>query len=244
MNKQQFKAKVFSSIVKFYKFNNLLGKGDFVLVGVSAGADSVCLLHFLSVIAKKDNFEIAVVHVNHGIRKAAVKDKQLVQKLCKQLGLKFYTKKVDAKKYAKTKGLSLEHSARNLRYDVFLQFAKKHKANKIALAHHLDDHIETIFLNILRGTKAKGFLGIPVKRKLTSKIEIVRPFLAIGKKEVLDYAKHNDLKFLDDETNADDKFRRNWLRNTVIPMLEKKQPQIKKHLQLMSSDLQKFIKIK
>ena len=68
--------------------------------------------------------------------------------------------------------------------------------------------------------------------------------LAIGKKEVLDYAKHNDLKFLDDETNADDKFRRNWLRNTVIPMLEKKQPQIKKHLQLMSSDLQKFIKIK
>ncbi len=106
----------------------------------------------------------------------------------------------------------------------------------------MDDHIETIFLNILRGTKAKGFLGIPVKRKLMNKIEIVRPFLSIDKKDVLNYAKYNDLEFLDDETNFDDKFTRNWLRNTVIPMLEKKQPQIKKHLQLMSKDLQKYIK--
>lgn len=242
MNKQQFKAKAFSSMVKFYKFNNLIRKGDFVLVGVSAGADSMCLLHFLSVMSNKDKFDIAVVHVNHGIRKSAVKDTKLVRETCKKLGLKFYTKKVDVKKYAKTHDLSIEHSARNLRYKVFLEFAKKYKANKIALAHHLDDHIETILLNILRGTKAKGFLGIPVKRKLSGRVEIVRPFLAIDKKDVLNYAKYNDLKFLDDETNFDEKFTRNWLRNKVIPMLEKKQPQIKKHLQLMSKDLQKYIK--
>jgi len=242
MTKREFKSKVFSRIMRFYKLNGLFSKGDFVIVGISGGADSVCLLHFLDIIREKEQINLIACHINHGLRKESQAEEKFVKDFCKKYEIKCYTKKVNVKTFAKKNNLSVEHAARNLRYKTFEQIAKKHKANKIALAHHLDDNIETVFLNILRGTKANGLTGIPVKRKLSGKIEIIRPFLGIGKKDILAYAKHNDLKFVEDKTNQDTKFTRNWVRLKLIPMLEKKQPKIKQHIQIMCEDLLKNLK--
>ena len=109
------------------------------------------------------------------------------------------------------------------------------------MAHHLDDNAETFLLNVLRGTKAKGLLGIPVKRAL-GKLEIIRPFMCITRAEVNAYVKEHKLSFINDETNFEQVYTRNWVRGTLLPLLEEKQPQIRRHINDIAQDLYKYIK--
>ncbi|WP_428897250.1 tRNA(Ile)-lysidine synthase [Parelusimicrobium proximum] len=240
MKEKEFYAKVWGKIIRESKA--MFSKGDHILLGLSGGADSVCLLHFLLFLAPKYKLKITALHLNHKLRAAAPRDEKFVKDLCKRAGVKCIVKKADVAKLAKRENLSIEHAARKARYKAFEEAAKKIKAGKVALAHHLDDDAETILLNILRGTKAKGLLGIPERRPLTKRIEIIRPFITISRQQVLAYAKINKLTFVNDETNFDDKYTRNWVRSKLIPMLEKKQPKIKEHLFLMSKDLAHYIK--
>jgi len=227
MKKQQFKSGVWAKLLKTSK--DFFKPGDIVLAAVSGGADSVCLLHFLNFLSGRDRFKLYACHVGHGLRKTASRDEKFTKDLCKKYGVKCFTVKADVRKLAKEKSLSTEHAARKARYDAFEKTGKKIKADYVALAHHADDNAETVLLNLLRS--ASGVLrGIPRRRALNKNIEIIRPFLEITKKDIMNYAKFNNLDFVEDETNKDNDYTRNWIRNELLPLLATKQPRIREHL--------------
>ena len=229
MPKKNFNASVLPKMRAFTA--KLISHKDVVLVGLSGGADSVCLLHFLQYLAKEKHFALAAVHVNHGLRGVqANDDEKFCKTLCKQWDITLFVKKVDAKAAAQKYDLSPEHGARKARYQAYAQVAKKWGATKLALGHHLDDQAETFLLNLLRGTKPQGLAGIPLRRPLNAGVEIVRPLLCVTRAQVEEYLKQNKLTYVTDQTNFDDKYRRNWVRNTLLPLLETKQPQIRQHL--------------
>ena len=219
-------------------FDPLFARGETVLVGFSGGPDSVCLVHFLRHLAGKKHFELIAVHVHHGLRgKAADADAAFCRKLCKAWDIPFVLKKKAVRTLAKKLDLSVEHAARKSRYAAFAEVARKTGATKLALGHHMDDQAETVLLNLLRGTWPEGLCGIPLRRALNKQVEIVRPLLCITRAEVEEYLKENKLPFVTDQTNADDTYRRNWVRHELLPLLEKKQPQIRQHLVLMAARL-------
>ena len=111
----------------------------------------------------------------------------------------------------------------------------------MALGHQLDDQAETVLLNLLRGTKAKGLAGIPVRRPLAKDLEIVRPLLCITRAETEAYLQNNGLGHITDQTNFDDQYTRNWIRSALLPLLETKQPQIKNHLALIAQDMENLL---
>lgn len=237
MNKQKsFNASVLPLMRNFTA--KLISRQDSVLVGLSGGADSVCLLHFLQYLSKEKHFALAAVHVNHGLRgPAADRDERFCKQLCQTLDIDLFIKKVDARKIAQKYDLSPEHGARKARYRAYMQIAKKWGATKLALGHHLDDQAETVLLNLLRGTQAKGLGGIPLRRPLCIGVEIVRPLLCITRAQVETYLTQNKLTYVTDQTNFEDKYRRNWVRHTLLPLLEEKQPQIKQHLAMFATQI-------
>ena len=236
MTTKSFNASVLPRMRAFT--DRLLTRKDNVLVGFSGGADSACLLHFLNYLAKTKHFRLAAVHVNHGLRgRAALADQRFCENFCKQHDIDFFTEKVDVKKWIQKQDLSPEHAARKARYQAFVKVARKWGATKLALGHHLDDQVETILLNLLRGTKAKGLCGIPTRRPLCEGVEIIRQLLCISRQETEKYLANNNLQFRTDQTNFEDVFTRNWVRNTLLPLLETKQPQIRAHLALLAADL-------
>lgn len=240
MTKKSFNASVLPRMRAFSA--KLIGRKDAVLVGLSGGADSVCLLHFLRYLSSEKHFALGAVHVNHGLRgKEALADQRFCEKICKAWDIPLVIQKTNAKKVAEKFNLSPEHGARKARYDAFLQAAKKWGATKLALAHHLDDQAETVLLNMLRGTKVKGLAGIPLRRPLGNSVEIIRPLLCVTRTEVETYLQNNHLTHITDKTNFDEAFTRNWIRNTLLPLLETKQPQIKKHLAQMAAEIEALL---
>ena len=236
MTKTRFCASVLPRMRAFA--SQLITRKDAILVGLSGGADSVCLLHFLHYLSKEKHFRLAALHVNHGLRgKAATADQRFCKEFCRQWNIEFFARKANVKTVARTFKLSPEHAARKARYTVFTQVARQWGATKLALGHHLDDQAETVLLNLLRGTKAKGLAGIPLRRPLTPSVQIIRPLLCVTRAEVEEYLVHNGLTHITDETNWDDAFTRNWIRTVLLPLLETKQPQIKKHLAQMAQEM-------
>lgn len=243
MQSTSFQAKIWQKLIKFDKENNFFKTKQTVLIALSGGADSVALLHFACALGKKKQFKVCACHVNHNLRPTAKRDENLVIKLCKELGVPLIVKKVAVKSLAKKEKLSLEHAARKLRYKALQETAKEFKAKVIAFAHHADDNIETFFLNILRGTQLKGLGGIPAARPFGD-IKIIRPFLCLSKQEILDYCAYHNLPFENDETNFDDIYTRNFIRLKLLPMLEEKQPQIRKHILEICKQVQKLFEEK
>ncbi|MBR5151213.1 MAG: tRNA lysidine(34) synthetase TilS [Elusimicrobiaceae bacterium] len=239
MAKKNFNASVLPKMRAFA--STLITRKDCVLVGLSGGADSVCLLHFLQYLAKEKHFALAAVHVNHGLRgRAAAADEKFCRHLCHTLDIALFVKKVDAKQTAQRYNLSPEHGARKARYAAYKQIAKKWGATKLALGHHADDLAETFLLNLLRGTQVQGLAGIPLRRPLCPGVEIVRPLLCITREQVEQYLAQNKLSFVTDQTNFDDAYRRNWVRNTLLPLLETKQPQIRQHVACFAAEISKL----
>lgn len=198
--------------------NSLFGKKDFLLLAISGGVDSVVLADLLY----QCKFPFAMAHCNFALRgKEADKDEQFILELSQKYSVPFYSIKFDTNKYAKRHGLSIQIAARQLRYNWFRELMKIHKFSYLLTAHHLDDVIETIFLNQLRGTGINGLTGIPLKSH-----SIVRPLLPFTKQEILQYAKDNHLSYREDCSNQEDKYQRNYLRHYIIPEFQKLQPQL------------------
>ena len=203
--------------INFIRFKNLIKPGDKILVALSGGADSVFLLHFLNNFQKLFKISIAAAHINHSLRgKEANADQIFSQQLCDSLGIPFFTSRVYVKSFAKRNGLSIEEAARNLRYSSLNKIAKKIKADKIATAHNVDDNAETVLFNLSRGTGISGMAGIPYQRQ-----NIIRPIITLGKFEIVEYLTKKDIPFQTDSTNSDDSFKRNFLRNQIIPSIRK-----------------------
>ena len=196
--------------------HHMLEKGDKVIVGVSGGADSVCLLFVLLDLRDELELEIQAVHVHHGIRGvAADADEQYVRKLCQENGVDLKVFHENVKDYAKKYGLTEEEAGRNVRRKVFQDVCREEGGNKIALAHHQNDNVETFVWNLSRGTGVRGAGGIrPVYGKW------IRPLLRCSRKEIESYLEKRGISYCTDETNLEDDYTRNRLRNHVIPYLE------------------------
>lgn len=208
----------------------LISPGDKIVVGVSGGADSIALLQVLHYFSKPKNYSLVVAHINHMTRgESSYGDAEFVKAAAEQLGLSFYLKEIDVGKERFQLKQSFQEAARIIRYQFFEEILKVVGGNKIALGHSADDQVETILMNIVRGSGLKGLAGIPQIRG-----KIIRPFLEIYRKDLEDYLKEHRVPFRNDLSNNDKKYLRNRVRHELIPQLESYNPGIKKNLQEMS----------
>ncbi len=207
-------------ILEFVKKNKLFKAGDVVGVGVSGGIDSMCLLHFLNSQKEALDIDVVAIHINHGIREESDDEARFVVQKCKEMGVRVYKFTIDAPKLAKERKVSLETAARDGRYGVFEALAKKDIVDKIALAHHQSDQAETILMHIFRGCGVSGAKGMePIRDKL-----YIRPMLPVSKEKIADYANMNNIEYVEDESNKDTSYTRNYVRNVIMKDILKKWP--------------------
>ena len=197
----------------------MIEAGSLVAVGVSGGADSVCLLHILQRLSDKIPFKILAVHVDHGVRAESAEDAAYVERLCQELGIPFYLQKVDMNGCAAEQGLSLEEAGRQLRYAAFEEVLRQQKSTevcKIAVAHNANDRAETMLFHLFRGSGMKGLSSIQPVRGL-----VIRPLLCLERAEIERYLAEQNLTFCQDSTNEEDKYTRNKIRHHILPYAEK-----------------------
>lgn len=213
-------------------FSMLPEKGGSVVVGVSGGADSMALLFYLWKTAREGGFSLCAAHLNHGLRgEEAERDERFVRDFCAEQGIECAVRRADVRKEAEKRGESEETCGRNLRYDFFSELAAARGA-RIATAHTLSDNVETVLLNLTRGTGLSGLCGIPPIRG-----EIVRPLLFLTRSETETYCRENGIPFVTDSTNFSPVYARNRVRLEVIPVLKSINPSLEKAVLRMTRTL-------
>ena len=212
-------------VIDFIIDNDLIAKGDRVGVAVSGGSDSMALLTFLESISNQAGFSIVALHINHGIRKGARKDAGFVAKYCKENNIEHISTVVDVPAHAKRHKIGIEQAARELRYEALSEIATRKKLNKIALAHHQADQAETILMHIFRGSGAAGAKGMEPKRGI-----YIRPFLETPKTDIVAYNYRLQIPYIEDETNQDENYARNFIRHQVMPMIQREWRGVEKNI--------------
>ena len=207
---------MYKKILDFIRRNRLFATGDRVIVALSGGADSVCLLVVLNELKHELGITLKAVHVHHGLRgEEADRDSLYAQELSQSLGLPFSCVRVDAALYARKNGMSVEEAGRHLRYEIFERERLSFQGTKIAVAHHGDDQAETILYNLFRGTGLKGLGGMRPQRG-----NIVRPLLAVSREEILAYLEEKRISYCEDSTNASTDYIRNRIRVLLLPAIK------------------------
>ena len=201
-------------VLETIKKYELIESGDRIVLGVSGGPDSICMLKILNELKSKLKFEIFVAHVNHGIRENAKIDEEYVLDFCNKIGIECFVLKTNIKEIAQKNKMGLEEAGRKVRYDFFNEIMIKTKSNKIAIAHNSNDNVETIILNILRGAGPSGLKGILPKNGI-----YIRPLIEAKREEIEEYTK--SLNPRHDESNDENEFSRNKVRNIVLPYIKK-----------------------
>ena len=184
-----------------------------IYIAFSGGIDSSVLVDILGKNASKLNLNITVIHVNHNISSNSLTWMKHCKEFCSKLGLNFISEEVNII----SSGGGIESAARKARYKIFNKYLNNEE--QILTAHHMNDVTETIFLRLLRGTGIDGLSGLEKSRKLGKGL-LIRPFLEVSKKEIEEYAKENDINYIFDETNKDNEYDRNFLRNEIFPKLD------------------------
>ncbi|MGL4741895.1 MAG: tRNA lysidine(34) synthetase TilS [Sarcina sp.] len=204
-------------VLKYISENSMIKEGDRVLVALSGGPDSVCLLHLLSVLRKDLGIKIFAAHVNHLIRgEEAFNDEEYARSLCESLDIKFFAKRVKVEQVAKEKGISTEMAGRDERYNFFDEIRKRENIDKIAIAHNANDQAETLIMRIMRGTGLEGLVGIkPIRGGI-----FIRPILSLTRDEIESYCDINNLQPKIDKTNLEDIYSRNKVRINMIPYIK------------------------
>lgn len=214
--KRNVESQLLRKVTRTIEENAMVLAGDTILTAVSGGPDSVALAHILATLAPVFSFQLAIAHLNHGLRsRESERDAEFVAALARKLNLQFYQDKKDVRQYQKRHKLSPEEAARQVRYAFFNQVAEAHGYDKIALGHQLDDNAELVMLFFLRGSGTLGLSGIPPIRGG----KIIRPLINIKRSEIVDYLSERDLEYVSDTTNADLSYLRNKLRHELIPQL-------------------------
>ncbi len=209
------KENVLNTIKKY----NLIEQNDKIVCAVSGGPDSICMLDILRRIKEENqiNFDIIVCHINHLIREEATADEQYVENYCRKYDIPFFAKRVDVKKVAKNDKQGTEEAGRKVRYDFFQEVFEKENATKIAIAHNKNDKIETIIMNVFRGSGISGLRGIePIRDN-----KFIRPLIETERINIEEYCKENNLNPRIDKTNFINDVTRNKIRNIVIPYIQK-----------------------
>ena len=198
---------------------DLIQDGDKIVLGVSGGPDSMCMLDMMRELKeeKNINFEIYVAHINHMIREEAIDDEKYVQNYCLKHNIEFFVKRADVQKIANDKKIGTEEAGRKVRYDFFEEVLQKTGSNKIAIAHNKNDKIETIIMHLLRGSGLSGLKGIePIRDN-----KYIRPLIECERQEIEQYCEDRKLQPRIDKTNFENEYTRNKIRNIVIPYIKK-----------------------
>ncbi len=200
-------------VLEYIKLNNMIPRGSSVVVGLSGGPDSVCLLFLLLEYSRILNFSLKAIHVEHGIRgEEAYADQRFCEELCKRTGTELEVIHADIPRIAAERGLSLEEAGRLVRYEAF----EGSGADRIAVAHHASDQAETVLFNMFRGSAVAGLGGMkPVRGR------IIRPLLCVSRSEIIEFLQKNSIEYCIDRTNYDNDIARNSIRNELIPLAEK-----------------------
>lgn len=202
--------------------HSMLSGGETILVGLSGGPDSVCLLLALDNLKSELNLKLHAIYVDHGLRPDETpKEIAFCRNLCEGLSIPFVTKSIDVKTYAKEHGSNKQEAARELRYRVFDEVLNETTADRIALGHTADDQIETFFMRFLRGSGPAGLSGIPPVRGI-----IIRPLIEIERREVEEYLDEQKQAYVVDSSNLKQDYFRNRLRSSFIPEMKRINPGI------------------
>jgi len=186
-----------------------------IFIAYSGGSDSTALIHLLSSIKVDKNTKVKAIHINHNLSKNSLLWERHCREQCSKLGIDLIVESVEIN----SDGGGLEAASRKARYKIFERLLDKD--DQILLGHHSNDVTETLFMRLLRGTGPDGMEGPKLKRSLGQGV-LVRPFLGVSKKEILDYLKKHNIDYIQDDSNLSNDFDRNYLRNEIFPMLEKK----------------------
>ncbi len=220
-----------AKVAKTIEENRMLERGEGVVVGVSGGPDSVALLHLLSRLREKWSLKLMVAHCNHGLRgEESERDEEFVRKISELWGIPFEAKRFDCGNLKKRWRLSTQEAARRVRYGFFDQISERYRFQKIALAHHKDDQVESVLIALIRGSGSRGLRGIPYKRNKG----IIRPLMEVRKEEILEYLTDNGLDYVEDRTNQELSYLRNKIRHVLVPLLKQWNPRLEEGLMRFS----------
>jgi tRNA(Ile)-lysidine synthase len=215
--------------IQYVKEYNLFENNQTILLAVSGGIDSMILCDLFL----KSNFKFAIAHCNFHLRgEESNRDERFVREYAQKNNIKIHVKEFDTYSYMKEKGKSMQVSAREMRYSWFNELLKEEGYSYIATGHHIDDSIETFFMNILRGTGIAGLHGILQKVNL-----VIHPLLFTGRAEIVNYQKENKLEFVEDSSNATTKYTRNKIRHELIPLVKEIAPNFDK---IISKEIERF----
>lgn len=207
-----FEKQVTETIEKY----NLIENGDKIVLGVSGGPDSIAMLNILNKIKnKKIKFDIVVAHINHGLRENAKIDEDFVEEFCKKIGVECYILHSNIKEIAEKQKRGLEETGRDVRYDFFNKILEQTNSNKIAIAHNSNDNVETIIMNILRGSGLSGLKGIEAQSGI-----YIRPLIECKRDLIEKYCEDENLNPRHDESNDVNIYTRNKIRNVAIPYIK------------------------
>ena len=185
-------------VKKYIDDNGLINKNDKILVALSGGPDSVCMLHMLYRLKVELGIELGAMHINHMLRGVEAKEDSIyTEKLCNELGIEYYVREIDIDKIAKEKGISLEVCGREERYTAFREICKEHNYNKLAVAHNANDQAETVLMRMMRGAGLEGLTGIKAKRE----DGVIRPILCLNREEIEKYCEEYMLNPRIDKSN-------------------------------------------
>jgi tRNA(Ile)-lysidine synthase len=220
-------------VLDLIRRERLIADGDRVLLGVSGGADSVALFHLLREISSFLTLQLGVAHLNHMLRGAeSDRDEAFVSALAEREGVPCYVERVNVKVLAASKGLSVQQAGRDVRYEFFKSVAAAQDYGKIAVAHTVDDQVETFLLRVAKGTGLKGLTSIPIKRE-----NIIRPLLRTSRADIEAYLRHKGALFVEDSSNQSIAYERNFVRHRVVPLMEHLNPGLRKAVVSLLNDL-------
>tara|TARA_Y100000994_G_C15673357_1_gene434692 strand:- start:210 stop:1655 length:1446 start_codon:yes stop_codon:yes gene_type:complete len=217
-----------------YQSNFFSNPKQKLVVAVSGGPDSMCLLDTLIKISANISFQIHVVHINHKLRKdESDMDEEYVRNYCQKLQISFHSESIDIPKFSKTLKQSIETTARTKRYEKLFQYCKNIDSNFLVTAHNANDLVETVIMNFTRGSGLRGLKGIVLEREIDD-IKLIRPLINIQRKDIEVYLNQNSIKPRIDSSNDDIQYMRNNIRKNTLPILEKINPGIQENLQHLS----------
>ncbi len=217
-------------VQRFIEANGLIHSGDLIIVGVSGGADSICLLDILSNLREELGVRLHVAHLNHELRGAESRaDAEFVAAFAKKLGIPATIGSREVAAYRREKRLSLEEAAREVRYRFFAELASKLGAAKVAVGHTASDQAETVLMHLIRGSGTRGLTGLQPETSLRAGdlcLNVVRPILTLSREETQEYCRKHGLTWHTDATNLLPETMRNRIRLELIPLLRKYNPEI------------------